>query len=202
MNTEIKDVSPEAPSIMSNPYAPQRRDPPALSMVPIPTKLAMRFPPRFARGDKYPFRGVVQLLPDGSVGAAPIGQPRPLLSPLMGSKMNPTSRIFANRERLDAERKILSERYLAKERVSFIQLTKPFARDAAMSLHYKPDMPGKPAPPVPYLGGAARVVLRDRLHPKNTRLPMEPIRPVGGPWTLSPASFNPLYRNAATKKIR
>jgi hypothetical protein len=171
---------------MANPYKFQRREPPK------PQTILERFmglyPPREARGDKRPIRGSVQVLPDGSVGGTPVPLPVALMSALRDSPMEPKAYLQSNTNRDKSERLVRAKRFIAKERITMLQTDKPRAREAALSLRWKPrdQFLNKPSPPSPYLGGFTRVFERNIAYPKDTSVSMQPIRTLESRWPKTP----------------
>lgn len=167
---------------MSNPRAPQRRIPLTRAFEFIPDRFAHTFPTRVARGDYLPVMGEVQALPDGTAGGIPIPPPVRLMAPLANSAMLPMPTTIFQRARNHAERRIQAERFLSKERISLLQLSKPAARDAATSLKWKPGTVDKPAPPSPYTGGFTRIFERNISSPKDTTVTMQPMETLESRW--------------------
>jgi hypothetical protein len=111
------------------------------------------------------------------------------MAPLINSPMPPRDISQHQTARKHAEHAIQATRFLAKEKITLLQLNKPRALDAAKSLKWKPGVPGinKPAPPSPYIGGFTRIWERNIAYPKDTQgLSMKPVSTLGSRWPKTP----------------
>jgi len=185
--------------MMSDPRAPQRRDNPATTFENIQDRLFRKFPARVATGDYRPIWGHVQNLPDGRPGGQPITPPMKLMEPIRFSAMPPAPTPTANKRRTLNERMVNAEKFLAKPRITLLQLDKPTALDAANRVRYRPAVGDKPAPPVNWNGGYWRVRERDTDHPKNTAVSMKPISTLESRWQKTQLPTSSVPSSAAVR---
>lgn len=177
--------------MMSDPYAPQRREAPAMAYEGLQEKMFRKYPPRVTVGDARPIMHMIQVLPNGEIGGRPRPAPEPLMAPIAGTKMLAVNYLTAKRERTRQERIIGAGRFLDKQPISLLQLDQPTSLDAANRMRYRPGAYGKPAPPVPWEGGQRHERDRDINFPLRTDRPMMPIATMRQRWQLTPFAQSP-----------
>jgi hypothetical protein len=181
VNRDLRGKPGTHTGVMGNAWGIQRREP---FQGPIQERFASLYPQRETRGDARPVRGMVEYLSDGSPGGQPIPHMAGLQATLQRMPMVRMNKEDYKVARQHNERAVRAARALQKP-FNVSKLPSPdkvAGLDFAQSLRMRPGIHGKPVPPEPFTGGAARVFETDRAFPRNPRVSMQPVR--RNPWAV------------------